>query len=437
MNGIIVFAAICILCLSLSYWFTRSNNIYCVVSNSVSVNGYYEAKGGLYIQKGRYLVFIPDIFYLWNLLNVNEIDSDVHIIMLSKLNWIIRSIQNNKIIYQQQITNSNYLSSPGYYNWTTLVHEYEPSPTSRCVGSLQNSRSSNYYNNNNNFQESNIGKLLNTPVNTLILLIIFIVAYYLWSQRIDVSVVSYSYDSVMNKKEYWRMISSSFSHFEIFHLIFNTMSLYQLGMLENMLGSMLYLYLSFDIMFITMLILTLLYHVFIHYYNQPDYINQQGVGYSCVLFAWIVVISVKMKTYCPIFFLPSLCFPTFFLPFINIPMNIGPFIILIVTKVIIPRSSFIGHLSGIIIGYPLAWGWIYVTYLLFVIHGVRECVTNDWLVKVGLDNNSIHHDLQLLSCKPIITKIKLYFGWNVIAFSGRGNRLLSNNTQPITTTINL
>ena len=84
-------------------------------------------------------------------------------------------------------------------------------------------------------------------------------------------------------------------------------------------------------------------------------ITQQAVGYSCVLFAWITVAAIRMGEFCPIVFAPEFCFSTYFLPVIGVPINIGPLILLFITKIIIPRSSFIGHLSGILIGLPLAW----------------------------------------------------------------------------------
>ena len=75
----------------------------------------------------------------------------------------------------------------------------------------------------------------------------------------------------------------------------------------------------------------------------------------------MVAVSVRMDKYCPLFFYPSLCFTTYFIPVPGItplPVNFGPFVLLIITKFIIPRSSLVGHLSGIIIGYPLAWNWL-------------------------------------------------------------------------------
>ena len=45
-------------------------------------------------------------------------------------------------------------------------------------------------------------------------------------------------------------------------------------------------------------------------------------------------------------------------PLVGVPFNLGPLVLLVITKFIIPRSSFVGHLSGIIIGLPLVWGWL-------------------------------------------------------------------------------
>jgi len=65
-----------------------------------------------------------------------------------------------------------------------------------------------------------------------------------------------------------------------------------------------------------------------------------------------------MNEFCPIFFLPSVCFSTFVIPLpgtVGLPVNFGPFVLLVMTKFILPRTSLVGHLSGILIGYPLAW----------------------------------------------------------------------------------
>jgi hypothetical protein len=84
------------------------------------------------------------------------------------------------------------------------------------------------------------------------------------------------------------------------------------------------------------------------------------LSYSCVLFAWMVAAAVRLAEFCPLFFLPSLCFPTWFLPLPSwlppLPVNLGPFLLLLVTKLVLPQSSLTGHLAGILAGFPLAWG---------------------------------------------------------------------------------
>jgi hypothetical protein len=74
----------------------------------------------------------------------------------------------------------------------------------------------------------------------------------------------------------------------------------------------------------------------------------------------MVAASVRMAEFCPLFFMPSLCFPTWFLPapfgLPRLPVNLGPFLLLLITKLILPQSSLTGHLAGILAGFPLAWG---------------------------------------------------------------------------------
>lgn len=223
---------------------------------------------------------------------------------------------------------------------------------------------------NSGAKESNIGQLMQRPVTTALLIVIFGVAYYLWAYKVDPSSVAYSYDAVVNKGEYWRTITASFAHFELLHLAFNTMSLYQLGlMLEPVYGSATFLYLNLSLVLLTMLICTAIYHVMIHRYGRADVVHQQAVGFSCVLFAWMVALSVRQSQYCPIFLFPSFCVDTWQIPLPSalagalgipsIPVNIGPLTLLVFTKVLIPRSSFVGHLSGIVIGYPLAWSLLH------------------------------------------------------------------------------
>jgi hypothetical protein len=55
--------------------------------------------------------------------------------------------------------------------------------------------------------------------------------------------------------------------------------------------------------------------------------------------------------------------------FLSLPISFAPFESLVFTSIIVPQASFIGHLSGIVVGYAIAWG---------LIHGM----TNYWALSL-------------------------------------------------------
>lgn len=329
-------------------WYLVVDSVYCIVENTGdnSVNGYYIGLGGLYIQLDSKFNSISDIFGI--------LDSRRHFgvttISLVDQSWAIK--KDKKIIFVSDGDHpEQHIHNPPSTGWSNDT-EGDFIPLLTCKGSLQDAPSVT------SSDSSNIQTLIQRPVTTSILIAISYVAYYLWANRIDSSAVAFSYQSCVEAKEYWRAITASFSHFDLLHLGFNAMALYQLGELEIVYGTVKYAYLSMALVFITIIICVGLYHVLITKYGRVDMIHQRAVGYSCVLFAWMVAASVRMQQFCPIFLFPSLCFTTWVIPSPvgkGLPVNIGPVLLLVLTKLIMPQSSFTGHLSGIIIGYPLAW----------------------------------------------------------------------------------
>lgn len=340
-------------------WYLAYDPVTCSIvdAGTKSVNGYYSAVGGMYIKRGEEISYFPDVFQIFSL---RKDIGTASTIAMTKHSWAIFSDVRKEMIYKNIPEHPDeYISKPPTDGWIPETGKLPAPLIVGCKGSLQNSPSLP------SSSQSNIAQMLERPVTTFLLAIIFYAAYVLWSSRTEVSDVSFSYDAVLNQGEYWRMVTASFSHFDAWHLLFNTMSLFQLGELEVTYGSVTFAFLNVDLVFITMGICVLFSHIMIYKFNRADQINAQAVGFSCVLFAWMVAASVRMKQYCPIFLLPSLCFTTYYIPnplafysigpLLGFPVNIGPIILLVITKVIIPRSSFLGHLSGIIIGYPLAW----------------------------------------------------------------------------------
>ena len=365
-NGLASFIITTLLCILCSYYIVHQP-ISCIISGASTegTNGFYAALGGIYIKIGYEVVAIPDIFDIVRLLKSTKTGFSI---IQSPQKWLINSNFNRKVAYSNSPSDpAAYIDKPPEYGWHAAGRAGnipEDSPAVHdCIGSLQDSPPLSRVNEN-----SNVGQLMQRPVTAVLLGAILACAYFLWARRIEVSAVSYSYETFWLQRQYWRAVSASFAHFDVLHLGFNTMALYQLGELEMVYGSMTFLYLSAGLVVLTMLIVTALYHLLITRFGRVELISQQAVGYSCVLFAWMVALSVRLRQYCPLFILPSFCIDTWFIPLPNafaqlwgiqnIPINLGPFVLLIFTKIIMPRSSFTGHLAGIIIGYPLAWNML-------------------------------------------------------------------------------
>ena len=342
-----------------------NDKVSCVVrgGGSTKVNGYYTADGGIYNRRGYKLYFLPDFFLLSSMHNYIGIHHDKISLLLRGLDWEIFSSFNKKVYYKNSPKDpAKFIFFPPSEGWVNGEFGELPSPeVLSCKGSLADAPRSIRQ------TESNLETLYHRPVTSLILVLICAVAFYLWSNRVGVSQVSFSYDKIM-EGEYWRAITGSLSHFDAIHLGFNAMSLYQLGELEPVWGSVAFAYLNITLIVLTIAICIGMVHFLIKRYGLVDMGSQEAVGYSCVLFAWMVASSLRIKSYCPIFLMPTLCFNTIYVPVslpglrsASVPINFGPFALLLFTKFIIPRSSLMGHLSGIVIGYPLAWGlldWI-------------------------------------------------------------------------------
>lgn len=61
--------------------------------------------------------------------------------------------------------------------------------------------------------------------------------------------VSISYALFWEEREYWRLFTASFAHFEPLHLLFNAMGTWNTRELERLLGSFRYLYLVRHLIF--------------------------------------------------------------------------------------------------------------------------------------------------------------------------------------------
>ena len=361
LNGLVLYGSIAILLILLS-WNSVHDNVCCVVEKAglERVNGYYVAVGGVYHRRGFKLSFLPDFYEIFKSHRyLGDDRADAVFLTFQQKAWVLFGHLGKKIFYKVYPEHpAQYIFNPPATGWSLAEFGIEPAPIIlHQVGSLADAPSLPQR------ADSNIAQLLQMPVTALLIILLTYIAYYLWSKRIEHSKVSISYDFIVQDREYWRSFTSSLSHFDILHLIFNVFALYELGSLEMVWGSPLFLCLNICLILITSALHIMLIFVCIKY-GYSSMASSESIGFSCVLFAWMVAQSVRMNRFCPVFFMPSLCFTTYaihlpmFSSYIPLSVNFGPFVLLVVTKFIIPRSSLLGHLSGIIIGYPLAWGML-------------------------------------------------------------------------------
>mmetsp|Transcript_33066 Transcript_33066/g.55373 ORF Transcript_33066/g.55373 Transcript_33066/m.55373 type:complete len:98 (-) Transcript_33066:531-824(-) len=75
--------------------------------------------------------------------------------------------------------------------------------------------------------------VLERPLTSLICACLACVWAYLNAHGVSYSEVGLSYSAVVHNREYWRILTATFSHISILHLVFNVSSLWSLGFVES------------------------------------------------------------------------------------------------------------------------------------------------------------------------------------------------------------
>ncbi|KAG4096394.1 hypothetical protein H8356DRAFT_1681657 [Neocallimastix lanati (nom. inval.)] len=135
-----------------------------------------------------------------------------------------------------------------------------------------------------------------------------------------------------------RYILHSFIHANVIHIIFNSIALIHFSSnFEKDVGSVLLLYIVF--------VFTVLIAIFYSFTAKilsilfiDKWMNSCTIGISGVLFAFITIESLQNET-------------IKYIRGIEIPSKYNPLILLVITQLLWPKASFLGHLGGIIVGY--------------------------------------------------------------------------------------
>eukprot|EP00904_Undaria_pinnatifida_P003822 jgi/Undpi1/13440/HiC_scaffold_8.g03099.m1 len=168
---------------------------------------------------------------------------------------------------------------------------------------------------------------------TFFLITTFVVVFVvMWRRRIAPASMGSSYRHLVVRSEWWRVVTAALSHSGLLHLFFNISSLWACRRIEAELGSWTYLLASAHILVLAEAFETMFLHAA---HKMGRLVDTVSIGYSGVVFAWMVVLSLKPDA--PVRTIGGVAFDGFAYVMIN----------LVVIRIIIRRSSFVGHLAGV------------------------------------------------------------------------------------------
>ncbi|CAK0783631.1 hypothetical protein CVIRNUC_006830 [Coccomyxa viridis] len=208
--------------------------------------------------------------------------------------------------------------------------------------------------------QSIVLQVLHRPATSLTCTLLGAIYLYITTKGIGYDQVGLSYEKAVGRCEIWRIITAQLSHVELLHLLFNLTALWSLGDVEAAdgfasKGGVAYVVqMSIVLLLLSGVVTVGLYHVAGKTLKREQFLSVTTVGYSAVIFGWMTILAATGVASFSVF------------GFGNIPMYLTPFASLILTSIIIPRASFMGHLSGILVGFLAATGaldWLTLWWL--------------------------------------------------------------------------
>eukprot|EP00752_Nemacystus_decipiens_P008912 g7957.t1 len=177
---------------------------------------------------------------------------------------------------------------------------------------------------------------------TCLLAAVFVTVYVVMSRRrVSPTSMGSSYRHLLVRSEWWRVLTAAVAHSGVLHLGFNVVSLWSCRRVEAELGSWPYLVASAHLMILGEVLEKMIMHVLLKTGRVADVVS---CGYSGVVFAWIVVLALKPDA--PTRVVGGLVFSGLSYVLFN----------LVVMRILIRRSSFMGHLAGVSAGVLFSTG---------------------------------------------------------------------------------
>jgi membrane associated rhomboid family serine protease len=197
--------------------------------------------------------------------------------------------------------------------------------------------------------------ILSYPVFLLSLIALaFVSSSLLYSPYYDHKRFSFNYDFCLNGAQWWRLLTSSFCHSSILHLLIDLLTLWDVRSVEKDYGSLFFLRYSLLFLCAQKLLLIFFFQFGMKYWPQitPLLSSFHIIGTSGLIFSWLGFLAVRTPSEHSVVQVFGL-----------IPLNIlyVPTLLLLLYQIILPRSpNNIGCLSGLICGVLLGVGLLQV-----------------------------------------------------------------------------
>lgn len=169
--------------------------------------------------------------------------------------------------------------------------------------------------------------LFATPMTYVLIGINLAVFAAVYFKRLFVYNLGTSYEMTIRKKEYYRIVTSAFTHQEPLHILMNMYSLYNIGtILERFMGSI-----RFTVFYVIIMIAGGFLSANIHKEKDPQVFSIGASGVICGLLGMYMVIVFVYMGFSGI----RGCLPT---------------ILLLVLMTFSKKIDSIGHFSGLLVG---------------------------------------------------------------------------------------
>ncbi len=176
-------------------------------------------------------------------------------------------------------------------------------------------------------------------VNCIVHLFIFLTSEPLNLFSINPYLVIYNY-------EFYRIISSAFVHSGLLHIFFNMMSLLQIGtILEIQFGTLQFLVVTLWLVILSSTLYVLFSYILSLAFNNISWLYYSSVGFSGVLFSYAIIETYHSN-------MPTRSVFGLF----EVPSKVYPWVLLVILQIMLPNVSWLGHVSGIIVGLLLLSG---------------------------------------------------------------------------------